>query len=147
RLANECARVILTGPLEQPELVLLMKGASLAVFPSLYEGFCMPMVESMACGVPTIASSASCLPEISGSVLRYFNPESVEEMAACMEAVLVSSELRCQLSHEGQQRALMFDWERCAKETMTVLTDAIGVHVSDQKHSGVATDRTAVRTA
>ena len=48
------------------------------------------MVEAMACGVPTIAANTSCLPEISGGVLRYFNPNSVEDMAACMESVLLS---------------------------------------------------------
>jgi glycosyltransferase involved in cell wall biosynthesis len=144
---NECGRVILTGPLAASELVLLMKGASLAVFPSLYEGFCMPMVECMACGVPTIASSASCMPEISGNVLRYFNPESVEQMAACMEALLFSDELRRQLSYEGQQRALIFDWGRCASETLTVLAGAIGTHGSNEKHSGIASERTTARTA
>src|SRR6266436_4295110 len=62
-------KVILAGVLGDSELSLLIKGASLAVVPSLYEGFSLPMVESMACGVPTIASRTSCLPEISGNVL------------------------------------------------------------------------------
>src|SRR5579864_8117483 len=74
--AGSGGRVILTGAVDQTDLVLLTKGAELAVFPSLYEGFCMPMVEAMACGVPTIAASVSCLPEISGGVLRYFDPIS-----------------------------------------------------------------------
>ena len=68
-------KVILTGALGDRDLSLLVRGASLEVIPSLYEGFCLPMVEAMACGVPTIASSSSCLPEISGGVLRYFDPE------------------------------------------------------------------------
>jgi len=147
KAVSEPGRVILTGSLEPSQLVLLMKGASLAAFPSLYEGFCMPMVECMACGVPTIASSASCMPEISGNVLRYFDPESVEQMAACMEAVLVSDELRRQLSHQGRRRALIFDWDRCASETLRVLAGAIGVHVSNQKHSGITPERAAAGTA
>ena len=80
--------------LDDSDLALLIKGASLAVVPSLYEGFSLPMVESMACGVPTIASNTSCLPEISGNALAYFDPLSVEDMAACMYAVLRDSELR-----------------------------------------------------
>ena len=77
-------KVVLTGALNDRDLSLLVRGASLEVIPSLYEGFCLPMVEAMACGVPTIAANSSCLPEISGGVLRYFNPTSVEQMSDCM---------------------------------------------------------------
>lgn len=113
--------VILTGAVNQRELVTLIKGASLAVFPSLYEGFCLPMIESMACGTPTIASNSSCLPEISGGVLKYFDPHSEEEMSACMEAVLESQDLRCELAERGRTRAGEFEWHRCAERTMEVL--------------------------
>lgn len=114
-------RVILTGALQTQELVLLLKGASLAVIPSLYEGFCMPMIESMACGVPTIAAKSSCLPEISGGILRYFDPLSEEEMSACMEVGLKDTCLRRELSEKGKLRAREFDWRRCAGETLSVL--------------------------
>ena len=114
-------QVLLAGTLTEQDLGVLVKGATLAVIPSLYEGFCLPMIETMACGVPTIASNASCLPEVSGSVLRYFNPESVEEMAACMEEVLEDNQLRAELSEEGIARARRFDWRRCAQETLAVL--------------------------
>lgn len=114
--------VILTGAIEQSELVLLLKGARLAVFPSLYEGFCMPMIEAMACGVPTVAANSSCLPEISGGVLRYFSPESVEDMAACIEAVLNNESLRSEVSAKGRTRAAQFDWARCAQQTLSILS-------------------------
>jgi glycosyltransferase involved in cell wall biosynthesis len=114
-------RVILTGALSQPDLVTVIKGASLAVFPSLYEGFCLPMIESMACGTPTIAASSSCLPEISGNVLRYFDPRSEDAMSACMELVLESEDLRRELSEQGQLRARQFEWRRCAEQTLAVL--------------------------
>jgi glycosyltransferase involved in cell wall biosynthesis len=117
-------RVILTGILDDSELALLIKGASLAVVPSLYEGFSLPMVEAMACGVPTIASNTSCLPEISGNTLAYFDPLSCEEMAACMQTVLRSSELRLRLVQNGIARAREFTWERCARQTMDVLIRA-----------------------
>ena len=96
-------RVILTGMLDDADLALLIKGATLAVVPSLYEGFSLPMVEAMACGVPTIASNTSCLPEISGNVLAYFDPFSVEDMAACMQKVLRDSEFVRRLQRKGNR--------------------------------------------
>lgn len=114
-------KVIFTGPVAEAELPLLIKGASLCVIPSLYEGFCLPMVEAMACGTPTVVASSSCLPEISGGVLRYFDPLSVEDMAATMLDVLQHVELQRELSANGLRRANEFSWERCAQETLAVL--------------------------
>lgn len=113
--------VILAGELEDMDLVLLLKGASLVVIPSLYEGFCLPMVEAMACGAPVIAANASCLPEISAAALRYFDPLSVEDMAACMELVLEDAEIRNNLVVRGKEQAARFDWGRCARVTLAVL--------------------------
>ena len=118
---NGRGKVILTGALNDKDLSLLLRGAELEVIPSLYEGFCLPMVEAMACGVPTIAANSSCLPEISGGVLRYFDPYSVEEMAASMEEVLQSSDLRSELAERGKQRAQQFSWELCAQQTLDVV--------------------------
>ncbi|HEV7673609.1 MAG TPA: glycosyltransferase family 1 protein [Candidatus Angelobacter sp.] len=115
-------KVILAGVLADADLALLIKGAGLAVVPSLYEGFSLPMVEAMACGVPTVASRASCLPEISGNALAYFNPLSIEDMASCMYAVLRDSELSNNLRQKGIDRARNFTWQRCARETLNVLT-------------------------
>jgi glycosyltransferase involved in cell wall biosynthesis len=129
QMANELVthgKVIFTGPLNDQELGLLVKGASLCVIPSLYEGFCLPMVEAMACGVPTIAANSSCIPEVSGGVLRYFDPLSEEEMAATITEVLEHSELQEELTIRGLKRASEFSWQRCAQETLTALT---GMHV------------------
>lgn len=117
-------RVIIAGMLDDSDLAVLIKGATLAVVPSLYEGFSLPMVEAMACGVPTIASNTSCLPEISGNALAYFDPLSVKDIAACMQAVLRDSELRRRLSEKGIDRAREFTWERCARQTLDVLMKA-----------------------
>jgi glycosyltransferase involved in cell wall biosynthesis len=118
---NGRGKVILTGALGDHDLSLLLRGAEMEVVPSLYEGFCLPMVEAMACGVPTIAANSSCLPEISGGVLRYFDPYSVEEMAARMEEVLRSSDLRAELAGRGKERAQQFSWELCAQQTLEVV--------------------------
>ena len=119
-------KVTFTGPLPGEELAQLIKGASLCVIPSLYEGFCLPMVEAMACGVPTIAANSSCIPEISGGMLRYFDPQSEEDMAATMEAVLEHFDLQRELVRNGLQRASEFSWRRCAQETIAALTDLNG---------------------
>ncbi len=126
--------VIFTGTLESGDLAMLIKGASLCVIPSLYEGFCLPMVEAMACGVPTIAANSSCLPEVSGGVLRYFDPSSEEDMATTIEHVLGHSELQEELSRRGLQRASEYSWRRCAEETLMVLT---GVKASNPISGGV----------
>jgi len=121
---NDRGRVVLVGMLSDSDLALLIKGATLAVVPSLYEGFSLPMVEAMACGVPTIASNTSCLPEISGHTLAYFDPLSVKEMAACMQTVLRNSDLRLRLRQKGIDRAREFTWERCARQTLDILMKA-----------------------
>jgi glycosyltransferase involved in cell wall biosynthesis len=122
--AGARAKVILAGVLGDSDLALLIKGATLAVVPSLYEGFSLPMVEAMACGVPTIASATSCLPEISGNALAYFDPLSIEGMASCMHTVLCDSDLSRRLRQKGIDRARVFTWERCARETLDVLLKA-----------------------
>lgn len=122
--AGSRGRVVMTGALSDADLSVLVKGASLEVIPSLYEGFCLPMVEAMACGVPTIVSNSSCLPEVSGGVLRYFDPQSIEEMSTCMEDALESQALRAELTQRGKARSQNFDWQRCAEETLGVLARA-----------------------
>ena len=117
-------RVILAGMLNDSDLALLIKGGSLAVVPSLYEGFSLSMVEAMACGLSTIASNSSCLPEISGNVLAYFDPLSVEDIATCMQKVLRDYELRQCLRQKGIDRAREFNWERCARQTLAALMKA-----------------------
>ena len=121
----DAGRVVFAGVLEDSELAMLIKGATLVVVPSLYEGFCLPMVESMACGVPVIAANSSCLPEISGGVLKYFDPRSTEEMSACVQEVLDDTALRQSLAQAGKKRAAMFDWTRCAEETVAIFQECV----------------------
>ena len=126
-------QIIFTGALSNAELATLVKNASLCVIPSLYEGFCLPMVEAMACGVPTVASSSSCIPEVSGGVLEYFDPYSVEEMAEVIWRALEDSELRGRLRNKGMARAAEFSWERCAQETLRIFAETAARY--GRKHS------------
>lgn len=124
RAANENGgrgKVVMTGLLPAERLAELVKGAAACVIPSLYEGFCLPMIECMACGVPTIVSNASCLPEISGGVLHYFDPNSVEDIARAIWDVLDNPSLQAQLIGKGRERSAHFSWRRCAEETLEVL--------------------------
>jgi glycosyltransferase involved in cell wall biosynthesis len=116
-------QIILTGALPDAELATLVKNASLCVIPSLYEGFCLPMVEAMACGIPTVASNSSCIPEVSGGVLEYFDPHSVEEMAETIRLALEDSCVRDRLRRAGLARVAEFSWERCARETMRIFAE------------------------
>ncbi len=120
-LSANRGRVIFPGTLSDEDLSVLVKGASLVVIPSLYEGFCLPMVESMACGTPTIVSETSCLPEVSGNALAYFDPQSIESIADAMTKALYDTGLRNQISTRGVKRAGEFSWQRCAQETLEVL--------------------------
>ena len=98
-------RVLFPGTLSDEDLAVLIKRASLVVIPSLYEGFCLPMVESMACGTPTVASETSCLPEVSGNALAYFDPQSIEAIARRDDQGPLRSALRNQISTRGLKRA------------------------------------------
>src|SRR5260370_33867441 len=113
-------RAILPGALSDAEIAVLIRSATLVVIPTLYEGFCLPMVEAMACGAPTIASRASCLPEVAGHLLRYFDPFSIEDIASCMQQVLEYDALREELGRKGKERAETFDWTQCAREPLNV---------------------------
>lgn len=119
-------KVIFTETLSDADLALLVKGASLCIIPSLYEGFCLPLVEAMACGTPTIASEASCIPEISGGCLRYFDPHNVDQISSVMQEVLEDSDLQSELSEKGALRADYFSWDRCARETLVELARVTG---------------------
>ena len=94
------------------ELADLYRSASALVFPSLYEGFGFPPLEAMASGCPVAVSTGGSLPEVCGDAARYFDPTSVEEMAAAIEDVLAQPE---NLVERGLARARRFDWEESAR--------------------------------
>jgi glycosyltransferase involved in cell wall biosynthesis len=113
--------VILPGALSDSDLAAIIKGATLAVIPSLYEGFCLPMLEAMACGIPTLAANTSCLPEVSGGVLKYFDPLSIDDISTSMNRALESIDERTDLSRKGKAKADFYSWRRCAGETVDIL--------------------------
>lgn len=96
----------------------LMNGADLFCYPSLFEGFGLPILEAMQCGTPVITSNVSALPEVGGGACHYFNPESIRSISDAMVNVLSSRALLQQLSETGRQRARLFSWEKCARLTL-----------------------------
>jgi glycosyltransferase involved in cell wall biosynthesis len=106
-------RVRLPGFVDADKLVPLYKGALGYVFPSLYEGFGLPVLEAMAAGIPVLCSKSSSLPEVAGeNNAAFFNPLDVENMATVMEKFLSDSEYRAELVARGKTRVREFSWEK-----------------------------------
>ena len=102
------------------DLVGLYNAASLFVYPSLYEGFGLPVLEAMACGCPVITSATSSLPEVAGDAALLVDPYNVEKLAAAMAEILDNQALATTLRERGVKQAKLFSWERCAQETLAV---------------------------
>lgn len=108
-------RVHFTGYIDDPALVELLNGAAALVFPSLWEGFGLPAVEAMSCGVPVLASDCSSLPEVVGEAGLYFEPRDPLSIADCLRRFLGDAALRNRLSDAALVRASTFTWERAAE--------------------------------
>lgn len=110
--------IILTEYILWEELHALYHGASLFVFPSFYEGFGLPPLEAMACGVPVITSNVSSLPEVVGNAAVLVDPHNGDEIRGGMEKVLGDGALREQLIQKGFERAALFSWEKTSEQTL-----------------------------
>jgi glycosyltransferase involved in cell wall biosynthesis len=114
-------KVVFTDYVPEGDLPALLSGARLFVFPSLYEGFGLPILEAMACGTPVVCSNAASLPEGVGDAALLVDPLDVEGLAVAMERVLGDEELQARLIECGFEQVKKFSWERCARETLDVL--------------------------
>jgi glycosyltransferase involved in cell wall biosynthesis len=107
-----------------PELLALYRAADVFVYPSLYEGFGIPPLEALACGIPVTCSSASSLPEIVGEAALLFDPEDVEAMAFSIERLLSDAGLAQTLREAGPTRARNFSWAGAAEKTVRLYREA-----------------------
>ncbi|MFN2603836.1 MAG: glycosyltransferase family 4 protein [Gemmatimonadaceae bacterium] len=113
-------RVKFTGYVPDDQVESLMKNASLFAFPSLYEGFGLPILDAQHAGVPVTCSSVAALPEVAGDGAYLFDPLSVDEMADALKACLVDLDLRSSLIEKGFRNAARFSWDKTARETLAV---------------------------
>jgi glycosyltransferase involved in cell wall biosynthesis len=118
--------VTFTGYVPDADLPALYNGANLFCFPSLYEGFGLPVLEAMACGTPVVTSNTSSLPEVAGDAAILVDPYNVDEIAEAMQRVLSDPDLAADLRGKGLERAKQFSWDRTARETIAVYEKILG---------------------
>jgi glycosyltransferase involved in cell wall biosynthesis len=109
------------GHVDGADLAALYKSAAVLAFPSLYEGFGLPLVEAMAYGVPCVVSNVGALPEVANGAAILVDPEDVSSIASGLERLLADAPLREKLAAAGRRRAADFTWERAADATREIL--------------------------
>jgi glycosyltransferase involved in cell wall biosynthesis len=118
RSSRAQSRIRMLGYVPDNDLPFIYKHASLFVYPSIYEGFGLPVLEAMANEVPVITSNLSSLPEVAGDAALLVNPHDEEQIAEMIDKVLSDSELRRQLIKRGRERVKKFSWMETAKQTL-----------------------------
>jgi glycosyltransferase involved in cell wall biosynthesis len=116
-------RAVFTGYVADEWLPALYSGALAVIYPSLYEGFGLPPLEAMACGVPVLTSNNTSLPEVAGDGALLIDPHDVNSIAEGIVAVVQNELLREDLARRGLARASQFTWGRTARETLRVLLE------------------------
>ena len=119
-------RIAITGYIAQGDLAAWYAKASIFAFPSLDEGFGMPVLEAMAAGVPVVTSNRSALPEVAGDAALLVNPESTEELTQALRDLTQGEELRRDVARRGAKRAGLFTWEKAVAETWDVYRTVLG---------------------
>ena len=113
-------RVQFVGRIDEADLPALYSGAMLFVFPSLREGFGLPVLEAMACGTPVVCSNGSALSEVAGEAALLINPEDTHHLSGAIGRVLRDENLRHELAERGLKRAKLFTWEKTAEKTLSL---------------------------
>ncbi|MCX7682258.1 MAG: glycosyltransferase family 4 protein, partial [Anaerolineae bacterium] len=119
-------RVIFAGYVDNETLPLWYNAATVLAYPSLYEGFGLPVLEAQACGTPVLASNTSSLPEAAGDAAIMVPPDDVEALATALDQLLSSEGLRQEMRERGLRHAAQFSWQRTARETAQVYRLALG---------------------
>jgi glycosyltransferase involved in cell wall biosynthesis len=118
-------RVRFTGFVPDALLPDLYTGAYFFIYPSLYEGFGLPVLEALSCGAPVITSKISSLPEVAGDVALLADPHDIDDLAQQMRILLSNAELRMHLHDAGPIQAAQFTWQRTAQQTLEVYSDVL----------------------
>jgi glycosyltransferase involved in cell wall biosynthesis len=128
-------RLVFTGWIEARDLEGLYRAATLFVYPSLLEGFGMPVLEAMRRGVPVACSNVSALPEVAGDAAELFDPYDADAITAAMRRLLDDGERRAELIERGERRYPLFTWERAAEATLAVYREVVGERSSSRTTS------------
>jgi glycosyltransferase involved in cell wall biosynthesis len=118
-------RIHFTGFVSDDRLLELYNACDCFVFPSLYEGFGLPILEAMACGRAVACSNTSAMPEVADGAGILFDPHSVDEIKRAMSDILLDSELRARKERLGLQRAAGFSWQKSARATLDVYREVV----------------------
>jgi len=121
-------RVLFPGYVSDADMAALYSGALATVFPSLYEGFGMPVLEAQSCGVPVVTSNNSSLPEVAGDAALQVDPTDVDAIASAIHRVVADETLRAELIRRGFENVKRFSWQKCAQETLAVLESVATAH-------------------
>ncbi|MBU0703619.1 MAG: glycosyltransferase family 4 protein [Chloroflexi bacterium] len=119
-------RVRVLGFVDDGDLPALYRGASLFAFPSLYEGFGLPVLEAMACGVPVVCSDVSSLPEVAGDAALLVDPLDANDLVEAMARALEEADLRQGMIAKGLAQAARFSWERAARQLVDTFDALLG---------------------
>jgi len=139
--ATDPDALVLTGLLDDDALVNLYRGAAMLLYPSRYEGFGLPVLEAMQCGVPVISARAASMPEIMGETGVLVDPLDVDAWSRAIVEILENGNRRKALSETGLRRATEFSWTRTARETIAVLQHLVHADMT----SGAPMTRTPPR--
>ena len=128
--ADKKYNLVITGEtipyVTEKQMPLLYASAKVLLYPSLYEGFGLPILEAMATGTPVITSNVSSMPEVGGKAAEYVNPESVIDIENKLRQVMEDEKRREKMIKLGFEQAKKFSWEKCAKETVEVYRNLMG---------------------
>lgn len=121
RDASDPDALVLTGTVDDASLLNLYRGASLLVYPSRYEGFGIPILEAMRCGIPVVGANAASIPELMGEAGILLPPMDVEAWSAALLSVLEDPNLAARLSAASLRQAARFTWDQTARDTLRLL--------------------------
>lgn len=125
-LVGQPKRIHFPGFIEDEDLPAIMSGATALVYPSLYEGFGIPVAEAMACGVPVLTSNVSSLPEVAGDAALTVDPTDIDGLAECMRTLSTDEPVRADLSVKGLERAKRYTWSKAAELTLASYRKVLG---------------------
>ena len=123
----DSSKIILAGYIEEQELAKYYTNALCFIYPSLYEGFGLPVLEAMQCGCPVITSNISSLPEVIGDAGIQINPKNDDELISAYEKMYYDSDYRNTCTEKGLERAKQFSWDKCAKEILDFINNTLNI--------------------